>query len=362
MTNDNSHRTKRLSPLWGLAAILLIPAALSAHPTVEGTDDLAPSLDPSPFADFEPLDGFEALPATVDLDSAEDVASPPDDAVLLRFDFDKPKSYEVRGGLRLLYDHRPDFSPLYQSGLHVEYRPIDEDTRRRLPRWPMQVLADEDDGIDDSHSLIQVDVAEAVGAFDAPDELTDTTQVHPVLREAALTLRVSERGAISDVQVHPPTNPLLRSNLEELIRHFAASHPPLPEDPVSLGDRWTDSISWSVTDDSAELEHSADLTYTFDGWAPCAGSLCAVIDIEKDTSATGVYYAGTLRTDSASTGKALGRMLFDVDGGRVVDAQWNLQARGATKNVNTQSQDPGPLPVRFQFGFGIEMDTAVTLH
>ncbi len=358
MTKEHAQPTTHHRLPWVLLVFFFVPAALSAHPTAEGSDELNPTLEESPFADFEPLSGFEERsgePLELE-DSAHDTEGMPEKAVALRFQFDRTMTYEVRNALRLHYDHRPDFAPVYQSGLFVEYYPIDEDYRDELARWPVDIDS-EDTAVDGA--LLRLRIGNAVGSFDAPEALTDDTDVHPLLRDAVLSFRISDRGHIGDVQVHPPTNPLSRSSIEEMIRLLSASYPPLPEQDVSPGDSWENTVEWSVGDDDAELEHSAKFTYTFEKWTPCESGHCAVIDIEQVIDASGTYFSGTLQTDGVSSGESLGKVVFDVDAGLVVGAQWNLDARGATMTTRTEKPDSEPIN---DFGFGLNVDTTVSLY
>lgn len=363
MTNQRSYRRRAKKLPWMLIVLFVVPATLFAHPEVDDIDALDASLDESPFDDFEPLDGFETSPSGIapipDVGDLErgDNAEPPDAAVSLRFDFDQTKTYKIRNGLRIHYDHPGDFAPVYQSGLFVEYYPIDADTRDEMSYWPVDIDTEAGDADDDGR-LVRVTVGGALGVFDEPEAFSNTTSVHPLLRNATLTFRITDRGAIDDVRIHPPTNPLLRSSIEEVIRLLAASHPPLPDDDVNPGDEWTQTVEWSAQDDTGELEHSVQLHYIFERWAPCDDAFCAIIDVKKDVEAAGIYRSGTLQTDSSSVGDGAGRIVFDANEGRVVDAQWNLDARTAT--LTTRKNDPDSAPVN-DFGFDMEVDTAITL-
>lgn len=369
MSNQH-HSSSRERPIWPMLALcVVLPASLSAQPQIEAPDDVQASLSDSPFDDFAPLDGYEHVDTAAspgvdptELDEAqradEDIATPPDTAVALRFDFDRTNTYQVRNSLRIDYDDRSHIASAYQSGHYVEYYPIDEQRRDELDYWPIDVDTDGDIDLGDTTTM-RVSIGNTSNIFEQPDPLSSRTDAYSLLRQATITFRITDRGAIGDVRVHPPTNPLMRSSIEELIRLLAASHPPLPEEYISPGDSWTDTVEWSADSDDARLSQEATLTYTFERWATCDGDYCAVIDIDQDIEARGSYYAGTLETGTVSTGAGVGRILFDVQEGRVVDSQYNVTARGATQTVREDDDDGEPVN---DFSFGLHVNSTATLH
>ncbi len=252
----------------------------------------------------------------------------PDGPVELRFTVDAPLQYRVETRTRLSYEDRPDFEPIYHSSMTVEYRPLAEPERDLMPRWHMDLEGDQT--VSSGISLLAT-ITDFTGAFEQPTGLTEAAASHQTLKGGVFSFRLTSRGEVGDIQVHPPTNPIARGSIEEWVRLLAASHPTLPEEPVEPGDSWSHELELSVEDDYAATEQHVELRYELQGWERCDESRCAVIDVEYNAEATGRFIARALHTDTASSATGQGQFQLDIDAGYIRESSWNVEVDGATK-------------------------------
>ena len=336
-----------------VVALLLLPVTLSAEPDTPA--------DTSPFDDFPQLDdrtgdtppvAADRLPPLAAPDDGEE--DPPAEPVELRLDLDESLTYQVVGQLRQSFEHRPDFETDYRSGLTVEYRPISEEERHRLPRWGVDLETDDDRPFDQS---ILMTVTDFSRIFDSPSHFRPPHESHQLMNQARLSFRLSDRGHLSDIRVHPPTNPLMRAGIEDAIRLSATSHPPLPRDPVEPGDKWSDSIDTTSSDEGTEQSYRLELDYEFRGWTRCGDHHCVVIDVDHRLDSSGRQESRHLINETVASGDGTARLVFDPWQGRIVSSHWATSAAGDTETTRRQEPDE---TIR-HFDFQTEMETTMRL-
>lgn len=303
---------------WLLVAVILLPTTLSAEPT----DRLVAPAEP----------------------------------VELRFSFDEPIRYDVRTKLGMEYAEQPELEPNYQSTMTVEYRHFPRQSRDLMPHWPMHIeaLADESP----RGTPVVATISEFSGAFDSPDELTESANHYQLLSDAVFSYRLTPRGTVTDVRVHPPTNPQARASVEELVRLLAMSHPALPEEAVEPGDRWSDQIDLTAEDGVVEQHLDLKLDYHFKEWTRCEQAFCAVIDIDQKMTARGQFAAGHLQTDSDATGSGKGRIVFNPSAGKIVESSWDIDVQGSTQ---TERRDGDMSEIVVDFDYDLAAHTAFDL-
>ena len=290
----------------------------------------------SPFADDEeeerrlPLgedpETSEVLPALIPVIPESDLR-PPSGAIRLAFNFDESYRMDVNNTSRMGFDQRPDLRQVYHSGMALEYSPIDDATRESLPTW--RIGAPEEDIPDDARPVL-VTAYEFSGSFESPRELRDSARTQQILKDAAVSFRITPQGRIYDFRVHSPTNPLARSSFEDLMDLISASHPLLPAEPIAPGHTWSQNIEIRVEDNAVVKTQDVTLNYRFDRWGRCDSHYCAVIEIEQDVQAAGRMLDGDYETRSATVGSSEGWILFDHETGRVVRSRFELDAQGNT--------------------------------
>lgn len=340
--------SRRLSPRWLVVLLLLLlPLPLIADPGASPED--SEDRPASPFDEFQRGDEYDPS-ATISSGAMEprDVVprdglaeDPPEEAVSLRFRFDSPTRYRVNNTSRMGFEDRPGFRQVYNSGLSIEYRPISQLQRDLFPQWPMEVELSEAPEVLGQPILVTISAFSA--SFDQPFPLQDTARTHQLLKDAAFSYRITDRGNVSDLRIHPPTSPLARSSIEEVVRLLAASHPLLPEDDVEPGDSWSHTISLEADDEGVIKTHEVELTYTFDKWSRCGLHFCAVIDVDQEMKAAGRMVQSNQETRSATAGTSTGSFLFDPQEGRIIRSRWDLDAQGNTKVLQRTPQEVAEL-------------------
>lgn len=338
------------TPLCVVAVVVLLPASALA--------DTGPD---SPFDDFPELEGPDAEARTAlnpgdapDLEEKSEEVSPPDEPVELRLNLEERVDYEVASRLQLSYGDRPDFEPEYRSGLTVQYRPVSQTRRRQLPGTPLEVGDTEEPQGGEGMMMTVTDFS---GLFAHPSGLDHPARTHAPLRDARLSFRLGDRGQISDLRLHPPTNPTLRANAEEMMRLLTSMRPTLPEEAVQPGDDWTDTVSVQTGDEEVERSHELDIEYTFEDWTRCGPTHCAVLKAQYQLEATGTREVVHLRTDGEAAGTTTGRLLFAPASGRVVSSQWTTDVEGETTSVRPETPEE---PVH-DFEFELRVRTAMHL-
>ena len=297
------------------------------------------------------------LPATALADEgANGEVEAPQGPVELRFTIDDPLRYQVETRTQISYDERPDFEPHHHSSMTVEYRPITDTERDLMPRWNVDV-AESSPTVRTGISVL-ASIADFKSDFEQPTVMTEAAIHHQVLKNGAFSFRLTPRGEIGDIQIHPPTNPIARGSIEEMIRLLAASHPALPEEAVQPGDSWSESLELAVEDDYVETEQQGSLDYEFRRWAPCDGSICALIEVESAIDATGAFRARTLHTDTTSNARGRGQILLHVEAGRIVESNWSFEINGTTK---TDRSDHGHTERVVDLDFRIDVSTEFVL-
>lgn len=276
---------------------------------------------------------------------------PPEDPVQLRFQLDDPLTYDVHSRLHIEYPERPDLHPHYESSFVVDYEPLTETGRALLPSWAMNVGENDVDPADGFPVVATVSGFSA--RFDHPPALTDPGLHYQLLRQATFSYRLGARGGVSDVRVHPPTNPVIRTSVEELVRLLAVSHPPFPDHSVEPGERWSDTAKLSMGVDDFEITQQLNAEYHFTRWIPCRDGYCALIDVEQDLDARARYAVGRLVTHTESEGTARGRLLFDPDRGHLVDARWEIDLTGHT-HTKRHTDDATETTVEVPFELDVE--------
>ena len=334
----------RLSSLAAAMAVLLLAAPAAAD---------------SPFDDFPELgaaDTEEAPPVIDDPDQIDVDEDAPDEPVELRLNTDEPVAFEVVSGLQITNDYSPHFEPDYRSGLVVEYTPTSMQRRDRLPHWP---LTEVDDDIEGGEPMI-VTVTDYAARFEQPSGLNDPARMHSLLRDATFSFLLGERGEITDVRVHPPTSPLLRASVEEMMRLLANTSPLLPEDPVEPGDSWTDTITVDLEDDDNDRSLDLDATYQFESWAECPSGWCALLTVDHQIDADGTYAPIHMINEGSADGEATTRLLFDPNAGRIVSSQFDAHTRGTTTSIRPGDDDEEPEVTR-EYNFELHIETSTRL-
>lgn len=286
-----------------------------------------------------------------------DVADPPDGAIPLRFRWEQSMNYDVNNVLRMGFEERPDLRQIYRSGLAIEYSPISRVQRELLPAWRMRVDVPtrETEG---EVSYLLATVSNFTGVFEEPHELANASRTHQILKDAAFSFRIDDRGNVSDVRVHPPTNPLARASIEEMIRLLSVSHPVLPEEAVEPGARWTESIELSFEDGHVVKTQDVELSYHLEEWRPCGREQCAFIRVTQDVKAAARYIEGNLETQGASAGEGSGWFMLALDSGMVVSSRWNVSTRGRTQ---ARQRDGDRIRELAESRYHIEIDSSVEL-
>lgn len=319
---------------WLLIIGLLVPATLAAEP--ETIDEPVAGGNESPFDDFRALDGLER-PDSNDIDDIDEPAvdvvpeiddfEAPDEPVLLRLDYDEAISYEVANRFQMEFEENPDFRQRFHSDMAIDYRPIDATTRDQLPVWESTSLADDRDP---TGQRLLATISDYSAGIDAPHALDSPTWSYQLFRNARFSFRITDRGDVNDLRFHPPTNPVLRSSVEELVSLLATSHPALPQQPVEPGDHWTDTVDISLDDETeiseTELGQTIELRYDFTDWVPCGNTACALIHVGQDIEATGFMKVRRYATNTTSSAVGAGAFLFDVEQGRIVQSDFNITA------------------------------------
>lgn len=326
--------------LTSLLRLGVVSAAVAAFPVLSAAE--TPRADESSghsgFAEFPPLeagelDGVPELELSIAMADGDMELEVPDTPVELRLRIDETTRYRLASELRIDYDHRSDFQIDYRSGAEVTYRPADA-----------------------AESMI-VEITSHERSFRSPAVFDDGPHTHSLLRDAALRVRIDERGNVSEVTPKAPTNPILRPTADELARLAAATRPTFPDGPVEPGDRWEDTVDIDVEEDKNHRAQSVTLSYEFADWTPCRSSVCARINIDADISVRGKQGGMHLDTHGESSGTAEGRMLFDVDAGRVVASTWDYDVAGRT---TTRRRDDDGEPT-IDYGFRLRTATAFEL-
>ncbi len=282
-----------------------------------------------------------------------EAAEHPDGPVELRFRFDEPMRFDVSATSRMGFEDRPGLRQFYQSGMAVEYRPITELQRAQLPAWQMQIDAAKDNEVHEEHQILLASIFRFSGSFNEPRELSDTARTHQLLKDAHFSFRVSDRGEVSDVKIHPPTNPLVRSSMEEMIRLLVESHPVLPDEAIEPGDSWTQSIKLEADDESVVRTQDVELEYTFNDWTRCGPTYCARIDVEQSVNAAGRYTVRNVETRSATDGSGSGWFLLDPRRGRIIRSHWTVDSQGDT-NVRRRKEDTIEEVTSIRFNLSVE--------
>lgn len=281
----------------------------------------------------------------------------PTEPVELRYRFTEPLRYDFTNASRMGFEDKPDLRQIYRSGMAVEYRPLTEIERAIIPQWRMDVNVG-DNPKEAQGQIVLATIYAFSGSFEEPYELIDTARTHQILKDAAFSYRITERGDISDLRIHPPTNPLARSSLEDVARLLGQAHPVFPEEPVGPGSTWKRTISLSFKDRAVVKAQDIELIYTFKEWDLCGVAQCAVISVDQHVKAAGrLLYDGN-ETRSASAGEGSGQFLFDYKAGEVRGSRWNLSVRGDTKAMQRAGSDIRELAA---VNFHLEMDTTVSL-
>lgn len=281
----------------------------------------------------------------------------PTEPVTLRFRYTEPLRYDFTNTSRMGFEDKPSLRQIYRSGMAVEYRPLTEMERAVLPQWAMQVDLG-DDAKDPEGQIVLATVFAFSGSFEEPHELTDTARTHQILKDAAFSYRLSDRGDISDLRIHPPTNPLARSSLEDIARLLGQAHPIFPEEPVGPGSTWTHQISLSFEDGAVVKAMDVDLSYHFERWDQCGIAQCAIINVEQDVKAAGRLLYGSNETRSASAGQGSGQFIFAYEAGEIRSSRWNLSVRGDTTALQRES---GAIRELASVNFHLEVDTKASL-
>jgi len=317
-----------LSRLVAPVATVALMALVWACGDVAAAADDAAQQDPSPFDAFPALDGYGDDEPRLDTDRKltplddGDSEMPPDEPIELRVAVDEPLYYEIAGRLRIDVDDY-EFESDYRSALLVEYRPVSDLRRQRLPRWDSDDLAE--------HSVtggqpIVARVSDFSAFFRHPLQFREAPHPHRLLQDARFSFRLDERGRIGDLQIHPPTNPVVRATLEDVIQLLDQSHPALPEDAVAPGDTWSDSTEIQREDDSARWEQQLDTEYQFRQWVRCGNAVCAQLDVERSIDVVGTHHARRVSTDGSASATADAAILFRPDDGRIISSHWRLSA------------------------------------
>lgn len=361
-------------------ALFLLPVA-TAH-AQKSPEDSSKSAsleqqmaDHDPFGDREEADGAQEdppeapfIPAGQNPDTSEvlpqrraiPIATPPPtptEPVRLRFRYSSPLRYDFTNTSRMGFEDKPNLRQIYRSGMAIEYRPLTELERAVLPQWRMKVSLGEN-ATEPHGQIVLATVFSFSGTFEEPHELTDSARTHQILKDAAFSYRISDQGDISDLRIHPPTNPLARSSLEDVARLLGQAHPIFPDEPVEPGATWERTISLSVEDRAVVKATDITLTYSFDQWDQCGIAQCAIISVEQEVKAAGrLLYDGN-ETRSASAGSGSGQFVFDYKAGEIRSSRWNLSVRGDTKAMQRAGDQINELAA---VNFHLEVDTTVSL-
>ena len=317
-------------------------------------DDTSRS-ESSPFDAFPALEGYSDDEPRLDTDREltpldEDSSMPPDEPVELRIAVDEPLYYEIAGRLRIDVDDY-DFQTDYRSALLVEYRPVSELRRQRLPRWDSDVSTE--DSIADGQPMV-ARISDFSAIFEHPLHFRGSTYPHRLLQDARFSFRLDERGRIGDVHIHPPTNPVARATLEDVIRLLEQSHPALPEEPVAPGDTWSDTVELLSEGDSAEWEQRIETEYRFHQWVRCASAACAQIKVERGIDVVGQHRGRRVDTDNSADATARATVLVRPDDGRIISSHWRLSA---DTHTSAQRDDGESL---HEYDSDVLMETAIT--
>ena len=346
---------------WYLSRLAALVATFAVMALVWACGDVAYAADETSGADSSPFDAFPALEGYGDdeprLDTArqlpaiddEQRPAPPDEPVELRITADEPLYYEIAGRLRIDVDDY-DFQTDYRSALLVEYRPVSELRRQRLPRWASDVSTE--DSIADGQPMV-ARISDFSAIFEHPLQFRGSTYPHRLLQDARFSFRLDERGRIGDVQIHPPTNPVARATLEDIIRLLAQSHPALPEEAVGPGDTWSDSVELLSEGDSAQWEQRLETEYRFHQWVRCGSAACAQIEVERDIDVVGQHRGRRVDTDSSADATARATVLFRPDTGRIISSHWRLSADTQTSAERNDDQS------LHQYDTEVLMETAI---
>lgn len=87
--------------------------------------------------------------------------------------------------------------------------------------------------------------------------------------------------------------------------------PRLPGYPVGLGGRWTDTVTWSVADETSESATRTAFTYTIVGDTLVDGRTLLHIGVEGEVSMQMIEGVGDALADQRLTGTATGYILWD---------------------------------------------------
>lgn len=316
-----------------VAAFAIGILTLSSDVTAESPTD-------TPFGDFPRLETEKSDTPVFQSDDPDVWETPeaqaePDGPVELRLDPTEPVSYEVVSQMMLGFEHREHFQPEYRSGLVVEYRPISQRQRDRLPSWRPDETASTTEG-----TPIIATVTDYSALFEHPTGLDNPDWMHSLLREATFSFRLTARGTVGDLRVHPPTNPLVRASIEDLTRLISQTQPPLPDQPVEPGDSWSDTVTVEVADGETDRHSGTDIEYTFQRWQRCPSGYCAVIEVDYQLEADGRLQPVHLHTETEAAGEARALLVFDPHKGRIVASHTDSDIRGRSTTTRPDEDEP----------------------
>ena len=267
-------------------------------------------------------------------------STPPETAVLLRFQWSAPLRYEINNQTTTTFEERPDLRQVFSTRMVIDYQPLSPIHRQVLPSWPFPErtgpTAPTSDQNHRNGSYLLSRVQEVSSGFDEPEELTAPQNTYQLLTNATFSFHITPRGLIEDPRIHPPTSPLLQANMRELLRLLSHSHPLLPEEPVAPGAQWTDTTRFSLDEDSIQKILELRFTYTFEQWVPCEDTWCAVIQVDQQIQATGLILAGQRELRNTAEGRAEGRIVFHPEEGRVLHSRWRLSLSGTSRGIEDQ--------------------------
>ena len=268
---------------------------------------------------------------------------PPEEPVVLRFQWNEPLRYEIDNQITTSFEESSDLRQVYSTRMVIDYRPLSRTHRQLLPHWPLSLErdngADRRDQNHSHHRALLARLEEVSSGFEEPEALSQPQRSYQLLKNATFSFQISPRGLIRDPRIHPPTSPLVRTTLEEVVHLFSDSHPLLPEEPVAPGAEWHHSIHFSMSDSSVQKTQETEFTYRFARWTPCENNWCAVIEVIQEIRAEALVVTGERELRTSSQGEAKGVILFHPQRGKVLASQWFLDLRGTSRGTEGPSSE-----------------------
>lgn len=145
----------------------------------------------------------------------------------------------------------------------------------------------------------------------------DTGSVLQGLRAARITATVAPNGSVVDRSTGT-SEPGDRTDAVAWLADILAYHmPQFPQEPIVVGDSWLQAINHSQDD----LVTSVTIRYTLAGFADHPIGNVAVIDATYTTTVEGqTTVSGTAMQRIVGRGSGEGYLLFDHEGGRIVES------------------------------------------